>query len=255
MRHLVVGIGSIGARHVANIHRLFPDHYVATVDNDPAKNATYSAFVPKSAYEDALVYICTPTSQHLIDLGMAISSGAKAVFIEKPLAEAGIVIEPKPNIPVVCAYQYRFHPIIRQLALNPPDSLHIAAMDNLLSRYGPTALTTMASHAIDYALYINGPAKNWMTSDRGRIADISIMHTSGRETVIYCNIDYKEGRILQLQVGRREEYELLEVPPLDSMYEDEFRAWIRYVETGSPGNLCLWDDAMLVQEIMNGSKV
>lgn len=261
MRHLVCGIGSIGTRHMNNIGRLFPDHQIETVDPDPLKSATYQSYVPHSTYKDALVYICTPTPTHLIDFACAQQSGARAVFIEKPLAEAGIVIEPKPSIPVAVGYQYRYNSIIMALHKNPPEELHVCAMDNLIDRYGPTALTTMASHAIDYALWINGPADKWMVSDEGRKCDISIMHTNGHESVIYCKMDNAEGRVLNIQVGRRRhvddshDYEIIDIPPDDSMYERELLAWMHYVETRESGDLCLWDDAMKVQEIMNGSKV
>lgn len=255
MRHLIIGRGSIGKRHEANIHRLFPDHYIATADPDPLTNATYQSSVPHSAYKDALVYICSPTAFHLSDFACAQQSGARAVFIEKPLAEAGIVIEPKPSIPVVVGYQYRYNSIIMALHKNPPEELHVCAMDNLVDRYGPTALTTMASHAIDYALWINGPADKWMTSDSGHKCDISIRHTNGHETVIYCKIDNSEGRVLQVQVGRSGEYSILDVPAENEMYERELLEWYRYINTGESGDLCLWDDAMRVQEIMNGSKV
>lgn len=128
MKALVIGLGSIGRRHAANLLRL--GHEVVGVDALPSQvtGAAEALGIPffervKDAYSNAsydLVCVCTPADTHIELAHEALDAGAH-VFIEKPLAvtSEGIrtlylhAIKAKRQVMVAC--NYRFHPGLMRL--------------------------------------------------------------------------------------------------------------------------------------------
>jgi predicted dehydrogenase len=92
MRFLVVGLGSIGERHIRNLLRM--GHEISGVDPDRARRAkAVRAFgidaygtLPQSikkSYDGA--FVCTPTVTH-VKTALALAENGINLFIEKPLS-------------------------------------------------------------------------------------------------------------------------------------------------------------------------
>lgn len=127
---MVVGAGSIGRRHLANLMRIPEVTERAVLDPDATRLQTVirdDAAVrchdhPSSAYADPpdVVLICTPTAHHAEQAVEALRRGAHT-FIEKPIADslpdaAEIEAEAsKARVRVMVACNLRFHPAVALL--------------------------------------------------------------------------------------------------------------------------------------------
>lgn len=126
---LVLGAGSIGRRHLANLRRLCVGR-LSTCDPDEGRRQhiaaefqveTYSEFGQAIAESkpDA-VFVCTPPVYHVEQATLAVRAGAH-VFIEKPLSDRLQGIDTlkdevcKNRRVVQVGYNLRFHPGIRKL--------------------------------------------------------------------------------------------------------------------------------------------
>lgn len=123
MRHLVIGLGSIGRRHAQIL--LQYGHKVAGVDvcqGDAVPFPVYKSMREGWDIEPDMVWICTPTHLHARQAVEAIKRGVH-VFIEKPVAhdlesalairDAWNAMEEKRMVWVAC--NMRFHPAVSQL--------------------------------------------------------------------------------------------------------------------------------------------
>jgi predicted dehydrogenase len=90
---LVVGCGSIGKRHLANLGTI-PGVELMACDINPERAQevgqelgveTFNDFTPAMQRKPEAVLVCTPTSQHM-DYALAAVRGGCHVFIEKPLS-------------------------------------------------------------------------------------------------------------------------------------------------------------------------
>lgn len=115
MKFLIVGMGSIGKRHFANITDL--KHTCIGIDS-------YGEFRENIDKVDAVV-VCSPTNTH-IEYAIECIRHNKHVFIEKPVATDMASINPlratiaekieKNIMPVIqVGYNLRHHPIIKEL--------------------------------------------------------------------------------------------------------------------------------------------
>lgn len=122
-RVLVVGVGSIGARHARNLAAL--GAAVTVTDPDQGRAAAVSEATPlpwDPAGWDGfdLVLVCSPTRFHVQHALAGLASGAH-VFVEKPLATGPAELEglrPAPTERLMVGYNLRFHePVVRVAAL------------------------------------------------------------------------------------------------------------------------------------------
>jgi len=122
MKVLIVGMGSIGKRHVSNLLDINPNIEIDIFDNIEKKilniKKEYSVNVVEEHSVDSnnydCVLICTPPSSH-IDIALrAVNSGSN-VFIEKPLSinmdrvNELQELKNKNNIHVFVGYNFRFN--------------------------------------------------------------------------------------------------------------------------------------------------
>ena len=123
MKFLVVGCGSIGKRHLANLKSLGVDQLMA-VDPDESRRQDVVALFDLEAFaslDSALqrspqaVLICTPNSLHLQGAMAAARDGCH-LFIEKPLSHTlkgveGLIQEvEKKGLVTFIGCNYKFHP-------------------------------------------------------------------------------------------------------------------------------------------------
>jgi len=127
---LVVGCGSIGRRHIANLRGLGVTDFVLC-DTDPGvlKRASEGLEEPvlETSLEAALergahaAVVCTPSSMH-IDMALALAERGVHLLIEKPLShtlervdELSALVR-KKGVVAMMAMCYRFHPVFTRLA-------------------------------------------------------------------------------------------------------------------------------------------
>jgi predicted dehydrogenase len=118
---LVIGFGSIGKRHAANLHSLGYTPYVLTKYPDP--RLPYHFIFSITEIEIAKhVVICSPTARHLEDFSeIVIKLHPKRVLIEKPIeyslerAKRILTLAKANNIEVLVAYNLRFLPILGKI--------------------------------------------------------------------------------------------------------------------------------------------
>ncbi|AFM25496.1 Gfo/Idh/MocA family protein [Desulfomonile tiedjei] len=127
---LVAGSGSIGRRHMRNLHGLGAERLFA-VDPDPERLVPVKeelGVIDFSDYSDALekvrpdvVFVCSPPVYHVQQTREALQAGAH-VFVEKPLSHDfkhvdDLILEAKNSHHIVqVGYNLRFHPGFRETA-------------------------------------------------------------------------------------------------------------------------------------------
>lgn len=126
MRIAVIGVGSIGLRHLRNLKTLGYAH-VRGWDIDPAKGDPIDW-----AWKPDVVLVCTPPASHT-GLVWQIPSGTKGIFVEKPLSDQlgedeETIIRSVANLGIITmvAANWRFRSGMQDLLFRP-GPLHITA--------------------------------------------------------------------------------------------------------------------------------
>ncbi len=191
-RALVVGYGSIGARHARLLRGM--GHLVAVVSRrpdvfDPAYPDLLSGL---EAHRPDYVVLAGPTAGHGDDLRLLAAGGFEGrVLVEKPLLARP---EPLPLLAfarLAVGYQLRFHPLVAALRERLRDG-PVAACRMTVGQYLPewrpqrdyrrTASATRAggggvlrdlSHELDAMLWLFGPWRA-VTAAGGRLGDLEI---------------------------------------------------------------------------------
>ncbi|HEY4510717.1 MAG TPA: Gfo/Idh/MocA family oxidoreductase [Candidatus Paceibacterota bacterium] len=130
MKILIIGVGSIGLRHIKNLIKLGYKN-IAVADTNKKSLQDVLKLVKVPAYEDVpealrkerpnVVFICTPTNSHVSLIRIALMNDAD-VFVEKPLAhnisslDDLVTLAKKRKKVVMIACNYRFHKGFRRLA-------------------------------------------------------------------------------------------------------------------------------------------
>ncbi|WP_026952143.1 Gfo/Idh/MocA family protein [Algoriphagus mannitolivorans] len=118
---LVIGIGSIGARHVNNLLNLgYGNITLVTRRKDFSKD--WPELTVFESLESALAQgefthavISSPTSRHITDLNLVLKAGIKYVFLEKPLSHSWenvdeVIQQISPEHKISLGFDLRFDP-------------------------------------------------------------------------------------------------------------------------------------------------
>lgn len=190
MKILMVGLGSIGQRHVRNIRRVYGDDVEIGAYRERKLQQTFSDSMQilegisveeqynihcYEDYETALkadpdvVFITTVTSKHM-DYSLKAAAAGCDLFIEKPLSDSmdnvellNGIVKRNGNI-VYLGYQNRFHPCIKKLKEIIDDGLlgNIVSVDacfgerlTTMHRYEDYKQTYMANKSLGGGCLLN----------------------------------------------------------------------------------------------------
>lgn len=204
----VLGLGSIGLRHAKNLFALGHEVHGWDINSENAKPLVAMGgywWTNAGAFWDAIeaVVIATPTREHISDLNIALMKG-KHIFIEKPighhLSVAHLVERAKdrPRVLMV-GNNLRFHSCVRKAKEWLPKIGHPLWASFTLAQYNDKpaylrdgVILNWGAHEIDLVLYLLGEI-TVRASVVGRggeetIADITLLHANGCQTVVH--LDY-----------------------------------------------------------------
>ena len=248
MKFVILGNGSIGQRHAANLRALRPEAEIITAD--PRGNATHRDWrvaldIPG---EITGVLICSPHDAHLEQIE-AVNALGLPIFCEKPLCTIaqtadGLALAERVSVPFAMGFQYRFHDAFETI----PSQVRLTFIggDYLTYRYGLTVAETMTSHAIDLALQRLGLAEEVRFETDGIILAGEIVHQGGCCSAFNYDMecDFKISRI-QWRYGS------LELPKNNAAYVNELQAWLTLLDGGLRNpRLATLADAVAVQKVM-----
>lgn len=200
MNILVVGYGSAGKRHAANVRALGHESIVTDRENGPILAATTDGFqtsIPDDGIDAAV--IATPASEHGFNLRQIARIFPTArVLVEKPLGLAAHAFDGIPasvTARVSVAYNWRRHQLVRGLVAKvkadglvwAPSVAAFWCRCDMRAWPGKTyadALLEM-SHEIDLALALCGPATLLDAVNDGRGAwTLALQHESGTRSEV-----------------------------------------------------------------------
>lgn len=252
MKFVVIGYGSIGQRHAANLAVLRPEAEIVTAD--PRGNAMHRDWrVPLEALGKIDgVLICSPHDAHLEQIEAANARSAP-IFCEKPLCTVaqtagGLALAERVGAPFAMGFQYRFHHAFGKI---PPDSDAAFVGRSYLSyRYGPTVSETMASHAVDWALVHFGEAAQVDLRTDG----IRLLGRIAHESHFCSYFDYdmeSDPHVSRVQwMGGG-----MELSDCEAAYVRELQTWLALLEGGERDpRLATLADAVAVQKVLGQCK-
>jgi len=125
---LLVGLGSIGRRHLGNLALVEPSAEVLVLrqasasapDDQPANLRVVRRLEDALAFRPDAALLCSPAPFH-VEVGLALARQGCHLFIEKPLADALTGVERllaccrDNNLVLLVGYNLRFHPAVQLL--------------------------------------------------------------------------------------------------------------------------------------------
>lgn len=192
MKALVVGYGSIGARHARVLGQLGCDTAVLSAREIDFPRVYHRLDEALVTHEPEYVVIANQTSQHHETLSRLAAAGfGGRVLVEKPIFDTSRLLPPAAFRHIAVAYNLRFHPLIRRLrelvAGQKLISLH-AYVGQYLPTWRPVAdyrssysasrsqgggVLRDLSHELDYLAWLCGDWKA-MASLGGHFSDLEI---------------------------------------------------------------------------------
>lgn len=236
-RVLLVGLGSIGKRHLGNLKRLVPNVKVAVLRSREGAQSIDGCEVVSSLgtaldFQPQAAFICGPSSFH-IDIATELARAGVHLFIEKPLSnklgglDEFVEMVQHVNIKVMVGYNLRFSPsllTLRELIKRAKygSALYVAvvvgqylpdwrpgvdyrAAVSSQSELGGGALLEL-SHELDYLIWLFGEPVN-VSGQLLKVSDLEI----DVEDLVLANVCFdNDGRniwvSLQLDFLQRKPY-------------------------------------------------
>jgi len=263
MKFGILGGGSIGARHYANLLQLGHE----TLLYDPVAHQDFGCASREEvfAWADAMV-IATPTTRHYDDLMDCMDAG-KPTFVEKPIAanqQEWEEISRLRELPqIFVGYNLRFHPLVRaaknrldgKTIGQPLYASFILAQISLKPDYLRDGVVLNWSHEIDLARYLLGPCEVVFSVIRKDPiedeADIHMVHHGFIRSDVHLNyISEPQCRKFTI-VGTKGAFTVdLTTNPeaFAQSYRDEMRAFLDHI-AGKPTSGATGDDGCAVLQL------
>lgn len=224
MRSLVVGYGSIGARHARILTELGCDTTVVSARKVDHPRATHDLKAALAIHQPEYVVVANATTHHISTVRELSELGYSGiVLIEKPVFHTHVKLPLLPFKKTLVAYNLRFHPLIQQLrqviiteaVLSVqcyvgqylphwrPNENYIDSYSSCASR-GGGALRDL-SHEMDYLSYLLGPWRQ-VCAVGGHFSTLK----GDSDDTFGLMLDFERCRLVQLQmnytdrVGRRQ---------------------------------------------------
>ena len=289
MEAVVVGVGSIGSRHITNLKKLGVESIYLY---DPVKGVGTKDWWKQVA--GRIVVIASPTKYHAEQVQLALKHGATGVYVEKPAAcsgaELAATVLEGGAVKVATGYNWRFSPLAEELrglqkTHGPFQHLAYIGSNDVTNwrGYGPEyyaidsvgggALLTSLSHTVDLVLHIMGPSRfvtaacghdaafsgvdtSWMIElmhQDARTSTLSFMWTDRQPMVNKWFGVLENGRMMATTGDPRY------WPEGTDMHLECMRAFVSWVDGGEPGNLCTLQQSFetmhaldLIREVATG---
>lgn len=272
MKIILIGCGSIGSCHLANLMALRPAVELIVADPLPTSpkgiDAQYSNW--RQAIEDYPdadgAIIASPTDAHLEQM-TALAEASISFYVEKPLwsenrgtggdewqdiAHVSELIDAR-DLRCTTGFQYRYHAAVQasRETWRRNGFMSVCAYDDLLTRYGRTVGGTMASHPIDLALWTLG---DWHAVDL--FGDGATLHGAiAHEGMGFSHFDIRMNagaRTSRIATHGQAGTSIAELQPDNDMYMRSLGAWLEYIETGKhDGTLATLADGMAVMQVLD----
>lgn len=260
LRIVVVGLGSIGSRHVNTLLSMGHRDLVA-VDPRQMPNEerlpVVTCFDEVDWWKPTHALICTPPELHYPHAKHFIDRGVRT-FIEKPMAAnlsrsrtlCATAHMQKQNIAV--GYMERAHPtVLRAKAWAAARTVGYGTIEcywRSTSKTYPLDVCAESSHVIDTARFLLGDIRTVRMRSKSAVsADIDLSLTQAPSCTVVMHMDAKPAmRRITLYTGSEsfsEEYGL-DAQEWDACYEAELQAFL----DGKP--LCTVDDGVAVMEVL-----
>ena len=275
MRVAVIGAGSIGKRHLANLRAL--GHEAVVIDTrssvrDWARGEGYETRdVGTSTQLDAVV-IATPAPSHLYWLQDCVARHLP-VLVEKPLgilADLSALRELRPAAPVMVAYNWRFNSEVMALFARHQHSVitaHFICQTRMPEwpgrAYGDPVLE--CSHDIDLAMMysqshtlrgggsLDGPAGVWLQFD-SVIVDLRWNAEPRREYLILANKPTWFERYAGVPGCRVVDRLEPSQASIDASYQLELAHFLLAVEGGPVAPGCTLEEGIAVLDVVRQAK-
>lgn len=257
-RIAIVGLGSIGSRHVNTLlemghgdlvgvdPRLMPDEMRLPVIED---------FSELEWWQPTHALICSPPSMHYRHAKWFVDRGIKT-FIEKPmtltLTEANTLcaIAHMNKGTLAVGYMERAHPVVQEV-YSLRSSIRTLTVDCFWKAQPKTYnldVIAESSHALDLALWLLGPIQTTWRSATQQLATVKIRHISGASSTINMSMnadqphrkltaELAEGNVYTRRYGTTAE-------EWNACYEAELHAFL----DGKP--LCTGSEGAAVVEVL-----
>ena len=264
---VVIGVGSIGSRHVSNLRTLRPEADLVVCD---PRFLVERFGVVFTDYREAIrghpdadcVIIASPTEAHL---GQIHALSTVPFYCEKPLCsveqfndeDVEIFLDEvaaHSQVPCAVGFQYRFALTDEMRAVVRRNGhVRFYARDRLIDRYGPTCLETMASAGIGLGLWLLGPAREVNMQTDGASVRGRIVHTTGAVSGYDYRID--DGTRVSMLVSESADGKTIDGWGLSAdnqMYLDALLAWLGWVEGGERDErTAVLSDGLAVMAVMS----
>lgn len=126
MKILIVGLGSIGKRHLKNLAKLGYSDFIVLTSQDLTQLKELPNLLPETDLESALshrpaaVFICNPSSLH-VPIAIAAAKKGCHIFLEKPVShtlegldELAAIADAK-NLKIQVGFQFRYHSVLQEI--------------------------------------------------------------------------------------------------------------------------------------------
>ena len=257
-RIAIVGVGSIGSRHIDNLLAMGYQDLVG-VDPRPMPHEerlpVVSEFRDLEAWRPTHALICSPPWLHFHHAKYFVDQGIPT-FIEKPMTVSNV------EASELCAtahlnksilavgYMERAHPTVQEVYSLRSSIRKLTVECFWMAQPKTYNLDVMAesSHALDVALWLLGPIQATWRSATQQVATVKIRHISGASSTINMSMnadqpyrkltaELAEGNVYTRRYGTTSE-------EWDTCYKAEMQAFLG----GAP--LCTGEDGLKVVEIL-----